>query len=134
MYNSGFYALFLILSFGLGSIVLVFGLVTRNLFDHKPKPKPLTLKAFRKLIPNAKTKEDALGLIEKFSTTFGIIAPESEDKQEWLDIVRELVSLEAIDTDKAAEVREQLITKNPNLQKDIADSVGIALKTKKDVK
>lgn len=132
MYNQGFYALFLIIAFSFGFIILIFGFFTRSLFDRKPKPKPFTLQDFRKLIPKAKSQNEAHELVEKFTKKFGLIAPDSGNKEEWLDVVKELTSLEVIDTDRAAEIREQLTAKNPSIKKDIADVVGLALKTKKD--
>ena len=88
-------------------------------------------KDFRKLIPPAKDQKKALELVDMFIKKFNILAPQSPQKQEWLDTVKELVSLDSIDTDKAAEVRERLISKNPNLQNDITQLVGNALKNKK---
>ncbi len=132
MYNQGFYALFLLLSFGIGFCMLIFGLFARSLFNRKPKPKPLTLKTFRELIPTATTTQKALELVDTFCEKFGIIAPNAKNKDEWLDTVRELTSLKTIDTDEAAKIREQLIKINPNIQKEISDYVGMALKTKKE--
>ena len=134
MFNQGFYALFLLIAFGFGFIILVFGFFTRSLFDRKPRPKPFTLQDFRKLIPKAKSQSEAHELVEKFTKKFGLIAPNSSIKEEWLEVVKELTSLEVIDTDRAAEIREQLTAKNPSIRKDIADVVGMALKTKKDAK
>ncbi len=132
MYNHGFFALFLILAFGFGSVMLVFGIVARSMFGVRPpKPKQFTLKDFRELIPSATTQDKALELVNMFIKKFNIIAPQSPQKQEWLDAVKELVSLDSIDTDKAAEVRERLTSKNPNLQNDITQIVGNALKNKK---
>lgn len=132
MYNHGFFALFLILAFGFGSVMLVFGIVARSMFGVRPpKPKQFTLKDFRELIPSATTQDKALELVNMFIKKFNIIAPQSPQKQEWLDTVKELVSLDSIDTDKAAEVRERLTSKNPNLQNDITQIVGNALKNKK---
>ena len=133
MFNHGFFALFLILAFGLGSLLLVFGVVARSAFGVRPpKPKQFTIKDFRALIPDAKTQAKALELVDMFIKKFNIIAPQSPQRQEWLDAVKELVSLDSIDTDKAAEIRERLISKNPNLQNDITQLVGNALKNKKD--
>ncbi|OBV30048.1 hypothetical protein BKN38_06575 [Helicobacter sp. CLO-3] len=136
MYNQGFYALFLVISFVLGLVVLLFGFLMRSLFDHKPKikRKKLTIADFRAKIPSGKTTEEALKLVALFSKKFGVMHSDSAEKQEWLDAIRELTTLESIDTDKAAEIREQLIAKNPSLKKEIADAVGMALKTKKDVR
>lgn len=132
MYNHGFFALFLIIAFVFGTIMLVFGVVARSMFGVRPpKPKQFTLKDFRELIPTAKDQKKALELVDMFVKKFNILAPQSPQKQEWLDTVKELVSLESIDTDKAAEVRERLISKNPNLQNDITQLVGNALKNKK---
>lgn len=132
MYNQGFYAIILMIACGFGFVIFVFGFFMRSIFDKKPAPKPFTLKDFRKLIPNAKTQDQAQELIEQFVKKFGLFAPSSSDRQEWLDVVKELTSLEIIDTDKAAEVRERLSAKNPNIKKDISDAIGLALKTKKD--
>lgn len=132
MYNHGFFALFLIIAFVFGTIMLVFGVVARSMFGVRPpKPKQFTLKDFRELIPTAKDQKKALELVDMFIKKFNILAPQSPQKQEWLDTVKELVSLDSIDTDKAAEVRERLISKNPNLQNDITQLVGNALKNKK---
>ncbi|MGX3044923.1 hypothetical protein [Helicobacter sp. T3_23-1056] len=132
MYNHGFFALFLIIAFVFGTIMLVFGVVARSMFGVRPpKPKQFSLKDFRELIPTAKDQKRALELVDMFIKKFNILAPQSPQKQEWLDTVKELVSLESIDTDKAAEVRERLISKNPNLQNDITQLVGNALKNKK---
>ena len=132
MYNQGFYAVFLLISFGFGFVVFVFGFFMQSLFDKKPKLKPFTLKDFRKLIPKAKSQDQAHDLIEQFVKKFGLFAPNSSDCQEWLDVVKELISLESIDTDKAAEIREHLSAKNPAIKKEISDVIGLALKTKKD--
>lgn len=132
MYNQGFYAVFLLISFGFGFVVFMFGFFMRSLFDKKPKPKPFTLKDFRKRIPKAKSQAQAHELVEQFIKKFGLFAPNSSDREEWLDVVKELTSLESIDTDKAAEVREQLSAKNPAIKKEISDAIGLALKTKKD--
>lgn len=132
MYNQGFYAVFLLISFGFGFVVFVFGFFMQSLFDKKPKLKPFTLKDFRKLIPKAKSQDQAHDLIEQFVKKFGLFAPNSSDCQEWLDVVKELTSLESIDTDKAAEIREHLSAKNPTIKKEISDVIGLALKTKKD--
>lgn len=132
MYNQGFYAVFLLISFGFGFVVFVFGFFMQSLFDKKPKLKPFTLKDFRKLIPKAKSQDQAHDLIEQFVKKFGLFAPNSSDCQEWLDVVKELTSLESIDTDKAAEIREHLSAKNPAIKKEISDVIGLALKTKKD--
>ena len=132
MYNHGFFALFLIIAFVFGTIMLVFGVVARSMFGVRPpKPKQFTLKDFRELIPTAKDQKKALELVDMFIKKFNILTPQSPQKQEWLDTVKELVSLDSIDTDKAAEVRERLISKNPNLQNDITQLVGNALKNKK---
>ena len=132
MYNHGFFALFLIIAFVFGTIMLVFGVVARSMFGVRPpKPKQFMLKDFRELIPTAKDQKKALELVDMFIKKFNILAPQSPQKQEWLDTVKELVSLDSIDTDKAAEVRERLISKNPNLQNDITQLVGNALKNKK---
>ncbi|MGX2970940.1 hypothetical protein [Helicobacter sp. T3_23-1059] len=132
MYNHGFFALFLIIAFVFGTIMLVFGVVARSMFGVRPpKPKQFSLKDFRELIPTAKDQKKALELVDMFIKKFNILAPQSPQKQEWLDTVKELVSLDSIDTDKAAEVRERLISKNPNLQNDITQLVGNALKNKK---
>lgn len=130
MYNQGFYAVFLLISFGFGFVVFMFGFFMRSLFDKKPKP--FTLKDFRKRIPKAKSQAQAHELVEQFIKKFGLFAPNSSDREEWLDVVKELTSLESIDTDKAAEVREHLSAKNPAIKKEISDAVGLALKTKKD--
>ncbi|MBR2494368.1 hypothetical protein [Helicobacter sp.] len=132
MYNQGFYTVFLLISFGFGFVVFVFGFFMQSLFDKKPKLKPFTLKDFRKLIPKAKSQDQAHDLIEQFVKKFGLFAPNSSDCQEWLDVVKELTSLESIDTDKAAEIREHLSAKNPAIKKEISDVIGLALKTKKD--
>ena len=132
MYNQGFYAVFLLISFGFGFVVFVFGFFMQSLFDKQPKLKPFTLKDFRKLIPKAKSQDQAHDLIEQFVKKFGLFAPNSSDCQEWLDVVKELTSLESIDTDIAAEIREHLSAKNPAIKKEISDVIGLALKTKKD--
>ncbi len=131
MFHHGFYAFFLILSFGFGGIVLLFGFLATKFIFKKPKKKPPKLKDITALIPKVTTEQEALDLIDKFFTHFSDLNKHTKKKDEWLQIIQDIAKLEFVDVDKAAEIREKLIKINPTFQKDISESIGLALKTKK---
>lgn len=134
MFHHGFFALFLIIALAFGFITMIFSIVFVLVFNGKKKvkKKEYTLADLRAEIPKAKTLNDALGLIEEFQTKFRNIKPDL--KEEWLNTLAALVSVESVDIDKVAEIRERFIRINPNFKAEITECVGTVLKTKKDKK
>lgn len=128
MFHHGFYALFLILSFSFGTVVLIFGFFATRILFKKQKKKPITLNSFNALIPKITTTQRALELVDIFFSKFRIVQPKQKDL--WLETLKNLARSEFIDTNKTADIREKLIKFNPDFQEEIAECIGIALKTK----
>ncbi|PAF44514.1 hypothetical protein [Helicobacter sp. 11S02596-1] len=131
MYDTWFYIFFWVVSFLLALPVVMLGFVWIILQKPAPQPRGITLEDLEAMLGRVKNQADLENVLEKFLKNFQVFPKDDTDLKRWLSIIAKMASSEHFDIDSVARFGQKLEDANKGIENDIAETVGLALKTRK---
>ncbi|WP_104749118.1 hypothetical protein [Helicobacter cynogastricus] len=125
-----FYAIYWSAGFFLAFPIFIIGLIYTYFQPPTPRVKVPSIRELSSNVKKLQTQEDFDILFQNF-TKYYFILPKNVKEGEWLSLIEEIAENEYIDIDSTIKFGHELEDANPKLQKNIANTVGLALKHKK---
>ncbi|PAF48123.1 hypothetical protein BKH46_02090 [Helicobacter sp. 12S02634-8] len=130
MYDIWFYLFFWALAF-LGALFVMGCVLVYLVFQPSPpRPVSVTLENIQSLLSTLKKDQEFEGLLKVFLQHFKKL-PSDTDPKYWLEIIGKIASLEYFDTDRVAQLSQELQEANTEMEREIVDTIGLALKNRR---
>ncbi|WP_104636828.1 hypothetical protein [Helicobacter felis] len=125
-----FYAIYWSVGFFLAFPIFIIGLIYTYFQPPAPRAQIPSIRELSDRVKNLQTQEDFDSLFQTFTQHYSIL-PKNAKEGDWLSLIEEIAESEYIDIDSTIKFGHDLEGDNPKLQKNIANTVGLALKHKK---